>query len=254
MNRLQRVNVYGSKSSWVPVTSGVPQGSVLGPILFVIYINDLPECVESLLYMYADDTKNFRIIKSPQDHQILQSDLKELTTWTNHWLLKFHPEKCKVMTYGNTQGTGAFNYTLCSDNIDHVLERPTNETDIGVIFDCNLNFYANINTKVNKANSTFAVIRRSFKFLNELTFLPLYKSLVRCHLEYAVPVWYLYKAKYLDLIENVQRRATKQLPGFRNLTYEERLKRLKLPTLAYRRARGDMIEVFKIVHNIQWRI
>ncbi len=65
-----------------------------------------------------------------------------------------------------------------------------------------------------------------------------------------MPVWYPYKAKYLDLSENVQRRATKQLPGFRNLTYEERLQRLKLPTLAYRRARGDMIEVFKIVHNV----
>ncbi len=70
--------------------------------------------------------KNFRIIKSPQtqDHKNLQNDLKELTTWSNHWLLKFHPEKCKAMSYGNTQDTGGFNYTcsLCSDNIDYVLD------------------------------------------------------------------------------------------------------------------------------------
>ncbi len=103
--------------------------------------------------------KNFRITKSPQDHQILQSDLKELTTWSDHWLLKFHPQKCKVMMYGNTQGTGAFNHTLCSDNINYVLERHINEIDISVIFYCNLNFDAHINTKVNKANSTFTVIR-----------------------------------------------------------------------------------------------
>ncbi len=64
---------------------------------------------------------------------VVVSDLKELTTWTNNWLLKFHPGKCKVMKYGKTQGTGAFNYTLCSDSIDHVLEKPTNETDLGVI-------------------------------------------------------------------------------------------------------------------------
>ncbi len=173
----------------------------------------------------------------------------ELTMWSYHWLLKFHPEKCKAMAYGNTQGTGVFNYSLCSDNIDYVLERPMDET-IGVIFDCDLNFDALINTKVNKANSTFAVIRRSFKFLNETTFLPLYKSLVRCHLEYAVPMWHPCKAKCLDLIENVLRRATRQLPGFRNLIYEERRKNLKAPTLSYRMARGDMIEVCKIVHNI----
>ena len=94
-----------------------------------------------------------------------------------------------------------------------------------------------------------AVIRRSFTTLNKHNFVPLYKALVRSHLDYAISIWSPYKQKYKDAIENVQRRATKQLPGMKNIPYEERLQRLKLPTLAYRRTRGDMIEVYKLLHG-----
>ena len=79
--------------------------------------------------------------------------------------------------------------------------------------------------------------------------MPLYKALVRSHLDYAISIWSPYKQKYKDAIENVQRRATKQLPGMKNISYEEILQRLKLPTLAYRRTRGDMIEVYKLLHG-----
>ena len=94
-----------------------------------------------------------------------------------------------------------------------------------------------------------AVIRRSFTTLNQHNFVPLYKALVRSHLDYAISIWSPYKQKYKDVIENVQRRATKQLPGMKNISYEERLQRLKLPTLAYRRTRGDMTEVYKLLHG-----
>ena len=94
-----------------------------------------------------------------------------------------------------------------------------------------------------------AVIRRSFTTLNQHNCVPLYKALVRSHLDYAISIWSPYKQKYKDAIENVQRRATKQLPGMKNIPYEERLQRLKLPTLAYRRTRGDMIEVYKLLHG-----
>ena len=93
-----------------------------------------------------------------------------------------------------------------------------------------------------------AVIRRSFTTLNQHNFVPLYKALVRSHLDYAISIWSPYKQKY-DAIENVQRRATKQLPCMKNIPYEERLQRLKLPTLAYRRTRGDMTEVYKLLHG-----
>ena len=92
------------------------------------------------------------------------------------------------------------------------------------------------------------VISRSFTTLNQHNFVPLYKTLVRSHLDYAISIWSPYKQNYKDAIENVQRRATKQLPGMKNIPYEERLQILKLPTLAYRRTRGDMIEVYKLLH------
>ena len=120
------------------------------------------------------------------------------------------------------------------------------EKDIGVIIDEKLSFEAHISEKVKKANSMFAVIRRTFQHLEEKNFIPLYKALVRSHLDYASAVWFPYKEKHSELIEGVQRRATKQIPGMKNLTYEERLRKLKLPTLKYRRHRGDMIELYKI--------
>ena len=122
------------------------------------------------------------------------------------------------------------------------------EKDIGVVIDEELSFDKHICDKVNKANSIFAVLK-TFRNLNADIFLPLYKTLVRTHLDYASSVWAPYKKKYIDKIESVQKRATKQIPGFNNLNYPERLKKLKLTTIAYRRIRGDMIETYKIINE-----
>ena len=97
------------------------------------------------------------------------------------------------------------------------------------------------------------VIRRAFTYMDEPTFLSLYKSLVRPHLEYANQAWSPHLRKHIDSIENVQRRATKLIPNMRDLSYEERLRKLKLPTLAYRRLRGDLIEMFKIATGLYER-
>ena len=124
------------------------------------------------------------------------------------------------------------------------------EKDVGVYIDEHLTFETHIVTKVNKANSTMGLIRRSFTYLDEEMFVLLFKALVRPHLEYAQPVWSPYLKKHQQIIENVQRRSTKLIPGFKTLSYEERLQKLKLPTLKYRRLRGDMIEVYKILHGV----
>ena len=100
-DRKQKVTVNGAESKIHKVTSGIPQGSVLGPILFVIYKNDMPECVDSTTYLFADDTKIFKEIKSPNDEGKLQNDLDELQQWSDTWLLKFHPNTCKVLTVSN---------------------------------------------------------------------------------------------------------------------------------------------------------
>ena len=99
--RNQKVTVNGNESSNRLVTSGIPQGSVLGPILFVIYINDRPKCVEANTYLFDDDTNIFREIKTEEDRTHLQDDLDKLQQWSDTWLLKFHPIKCKVMSVSN---------------------------------------------------------------------------------------------------------------------------------------------------------
>ena len=131
-----------------------------------------------------------------------------------------------------------FKYTLHDGTIRHDLGYTSEEKDI---IDSNLEFDKHVYCKVNKANSTMAVIRRPFQKLDEDTFVPLYKALVRTHLDYACCIWSPYKQKYKDALENVQRRATKQINGMSDMSYPDRLRKLKLPTLAYRRIRGDMI-------------
>ena len=240
-NWTQQVIVQGEESAWKPVTSGLPQGSVLGPVLFVIFINDLPESVASEAYLFADDTKIFHIIKNEEDRGELQKDLNKLNKWSNDWLLKFHPQKCKYMTIG--KNNDKVSYTLKDQDLQKVKE----EKDIGVTIDDELDFESHISEKINKATRTFGMLCRSFNCLDCQTFLSLYKTMVRTHLDYASLVWAPYKMKHIEIIENVQRRCTRQLPYMKDLSYQERLKKLNLPTLAYRRIRGDMIETFKIV-------
>ena len=251
-NRKQRVHINGSYSSWHSVTSGIPQGSVLGPILFVIFINDLPESVKSEVYMFADDTKIYKQIENEEDCDIIQDDLDELFKWSEKWLLRFHPDKClHLEVKGKQKITSEHTYTMNKYEGGTVdLKTVNNEKDIGVTIDTNLPFEQHIQNQVNKANRNLGIIRRSFKYLDMETFCLLYKALVRPHLEYAASVWSPYKKKDIDSIENVQRRATKLIPILSGLSYEERLKKLKLPTLKYRRLRGDMIEVFKILMGI----
>ena len=247
-DRVQQVNANGANSEWANITSGIPQGSVLGPILFVLYINDLPENIVSNVYLYADDTKVFKTITSPNDQHTLQNDLDYLTSWSSKWLLRFHPDKCNLMHVGKIiQQEYAYNLNI--DNTAYELGGTEEQKDIGIIIDSNLEFDKHINQKINKANSIMAVIRRSFTTLNQHNFVPLYKALVRSHLDYAISIWSPNKQKCKDAIENVQRHATKQLPRMKNISYEETLQRLKLPTLAYRQTCGDMIEVYKLLQG-----
>ena len=247
-NRKQRVTVNGTNSGWEPVTSGVPQGSVLGPLLFVIFINDMPEVVDddSTLIMFADDAKLSREIASIDDKEVEQDDINRLHEWARDNEMSHHPGKCHVLKIGEREMTlhDLFEPYRLGDNILGVVD---NERDLGVHVDQDLNFEHHLAVKVKKANQIIGVIRRSFLHLEEDTFIMLYKSMVRPHLEYANQVWAPRLLKHIEMLENVQRRATKLVPGLKNLEYEDRLRRLKLPTLAYRRLRGDLIEVYKVM-------
>ena len=218
--------VNGKESKWHNVTSGI------GPLLFVLYINDLPELTKSDTFLFANDINIFRTITDKNDPGILQDDLNTLEQWSNKWLLKFHPSKCKHMTIGNNN-IGEIKYSMTLNNSIHPLDIIEKQNDFGVIIDTKLPFDDHINQAVNKATKMTKIICRTFQFLDKDAFLPLYKTMVRTHFDYAIAVWYPYK-KHIIAIGNVQRRPTKELPGMRKLTYIERLKLLKLPSLSYR--------------------
>ena len=191
-----------------------------------------------------DDTKLYSSIKSEDDQKILQEDITHIHEWSLKWDLKFHPEKCKVMRIGGEENI-LHNYEMNGNYLKYTDE----ECDLGLIIDNNLNFEAHMNAKVNKANKIMGLIRRTFTFLNGETFTKLFKSLVRPHLEYANAVWDARLKASKNNIENVQRRATKYIPCCKGLNYNERLEKLNLPCLAYRKLRGDMVEAFKFVSD-----
>ena len=247
-DRRQLVVLGGEKSSWAPVVSGIPQGSVLGPLLFLCYINDLPEAVHAVVQMFADDAKLYRRIQKETDCVSLAADLKELEYWSSKWLLKFNISKCKVMRLGSD--SPPFDYQFGSESDRQLLEVTKVEKDLGVYVDDELKYSKHIQTVANKGTRLLTMIRRAYVYLDGPSLVLLYKSLVRPHLEYGNVIWSPTLKKNIQLIENVQRRATKLVPGLKDLSYEDRLKCLGLPSLVYRRARGDMIEVYKYLHNI----
>ena len=155
VGRVQRVSVNGSLSEEEPVISGIPQGSVLGPLLFVIFINDLPQNLTSQSLMFADDTKVFSRVSNRDEAQALQRDLNELEQWSNTWLLKFHPDKCKVLSIGRFEDGAGYYYTLFGQLLEHIDE----EKDVGVMIDSELSFENHINAKVSKANQVMGLIR-----------------------------------------------------------------------------------------------
>ena len=177
---------------------GIPQGSVLGPVLFVLFINNLPLNVESDVCMFADNTKLYRNIANQSDIEIIQNDINNLFKWSEKWLLCFHPDKCKVLSItGKRHQPRTTNYTMptYSGSIYVTLESVESEKDIGVTIDSKPNFEKHIQTQVNKANQIVGIIRRSFKYLDFKTFCLLFKSLVRPNLEYASSVWNPLKLK-----------------------------------------------------------
>ena len=250
-NRKQRVIINGASSQDADVTSGIPQGSVLGPLLFVSYINDQPHDLKTTAKMFADNTKLYSRSDTANGPLDLQSDLDTLQSWSDRWLLRFHPQKCAVLKIGNNNES---DYKMTKTNTDGsqsdiILKTIESEKDLGVVIDNKLNFKQQIAQSTAKANKIVGLIRRSFDYLSEKMFITLFKSLVRPLLEYGHCVWQPMEKQLCKDIENVQRRATKMLSHLKDLSYSETLKKLKLPSLEHRRARGDMIETFKYMNG-----
>lgn len=244
-NRKQRVVVHGKESGWMPVKSGVPQGSVLGPTLFLIYINDIECGVASSVLKFADDTKIYQSVQTTENIIQLQKDLTSMYDWSLEWQMLLNADKCKCLHIGH-------------NNIEHqymlggiIIESTEQEKDLGVIIQKNLDVSCQVAETVKRANRLLGMIKRIYTDKSKENILPLYKSLVRPHLEYAIQAWRPYKQKDIDNIEKIQRRVTKMIDGMSTLNYEERLQRTNLISLEMRRLRSDMIEVFKIMHGFE---
>ena len=243
-DRIQQVLVEGERSDWCKVTSGVPQGSVLGPLLFLLYINDLPDSLESHVKIFADDSKLYHRVKTDSDRRQVQNDLDKLQNWSARWQLRFNVDKCSVLHIGSRNPF--FKYSLFGRELADVAE----EKDLGIVVDRELKFHRQAAVAASKANQILGVIRRSFASLTTQSLPVLYKTLVRPHLEYGNRVWGPMAVGDQILLERVQRRATKLVTEIRMKTYSQRLQELKLPSLSYRRLRGDMILLYQILHGL----
>ena len=248
--RRQRVVVDGATSNWVPVTSGVPQGSLLGPVLFVIFINDLPDILpdETLAALYADDTKLYKSITSVGDCESLQQALTDLDCWSRDNNLDFNESKCKVLTITRKKTPLTYAYHMGSKE----LTRANMEKDLGVLINYNLSWDDHVHTITAKGNKMLGMLKRTCPLLtNTAVRRTLYLALVKSQISYATEVWSPPTIKMRSTVERVQRRATSGiLQAKRGETaYKQRLITLSLLPLCYEREIKDLVFFFKALYG-----
>ena len=162
-DREQRVVVDGSSSGWVPVASGVPQGSVLGPILFLVYINDLPDVVQAQTKIFADDTKIYAPSSGPGPSDVLQADIHRVAQWSDKWQLPFNVTKCSVLHLGTNNSHHLYNMR------DSALKDSLVEKDLGVQVDSELKFREQAASAASKGNQILGLIKKSFRKIDKST-------------------------------------------------------------------------------------
>ena len=246
-DRRHRVSIDGISSDWKYESSGVPQGSIIGPILFLIYINDIGSELspDTLLPPYADDAKYSRIIRSQLDRDILQQDLSTLYQWSETWGMKFNTKKCKHLCITNKRNRLETSCNLGTERIP----LSTEEKDLGVLVSHNLSWHNHIMAKVNIANKVLRLIKRTCgNYTQPHVLLKLYIHLVRTHIKFVCQVWSPHQQFLIDAIERVQRRTTKLI--IKDRPYGERLQELNLLSLASRRLFMDLVFVFKCMMGL----
>ena len=244
-NRTQSVLVNGETSNPVSVDSGVPQGSVLGPLLFLCHINDLPERTKSTVRMFADDCLLYRQIKSPEDHIVLEEDLKALAEWSDMWGMRFNTTKCYVMTISRKRKPSNFIYTLSDQPLENVRDNPY----LGIQISNNLKWKTHIDKTTNKANKTLGFLRRNLKHCPTQLKETAYKSLVRSVVEYSSTIWDPYLISDIKKVEQVQRRAARFVCNDYRQTssVSSMLENLKWQPLEHRRRSARIVLLYKIL-------
>ncbi|KAK7093437.1 hypothetical protein V1264_012780 [Littorina saxatilis] len=252
-DRTQRVAIEGVQSTPAPVTSGVPQGTVLGPLLFLLYINDMPDVVKnSKVKLFADDSLLFRNISNQQDQMLLQQDLEALEKWEQEWQMEFNPSKCVVMNIMPNK-----NKILLPSNYHlhgQTLETTTESKYLGVTITSNLSWGRHVETAAAKGNRTVGFLRRNFKECTPKVKAATYITMVRPTLEYASTVWNPHEQQHNNLLESVQKRAARYVhnnyrekePG----TVTNMLTNLGWKSLEERRHNSRLAMMFKIKNDM----
>ena len=242
--RQQRVVINGKASSWENIKSGVVQGSVLGPCLFLMYINDIDGGVEDLggfVSKFADDSKWARKVMGEEDREVFQQGLDQLMKWSEDWQMAFNKDKCHVLHLGKKNK--GFEYTMGGVK----LAAAEWEKDLGVIVHQSLRPSFQCARAAKKANGVLGQLCRGVGYRDKEVFIGLYLTYVRPHLEYAIQAWSPWTAGDKEVLEAVQRRAVKAVTNLKAKTYEDRLRELQLDTLEERRKRGDLLQTYRVL-------
>lgn len=247
-HRIQRVVLPNGTSSFKSVLSGVPQGSVLGPLLFSLYINDISDLFTSdiKIKMFADDIKIYLEIGDDSELSSFQNSINQIADWASIWQLKLSIDKCQHVHIGLSRSTVLPHFSLHNN----ILTSCTSCRDLGVIVDSRLSFVEHINSIVAKAHLRASQILRCFLSRDPFILIKAFNVYVRPLVEYCSPVWSPTAIGNINKIESVQRWFTKRIKGLSHLSYDNRLSVLNSERLELRRIRADLLMCFKIVYNI----
>lgn len=247
--RVQRVVVEGRCSFVANVRSGVPQGSVLGPVLFLVYINDVTDICSGgvQLKLFADDLKLYTAIDSIQCANNLQSTIDRLSVWSTDWQLNINISKCNSLTLHRPRKTPTLNvYSIAGSPIPS----STSVSDLGVQFSSDLSYHSEISNIVSKASRRVGVFFRGFCSNNLTLARKVWLTYIRPLLEYNSCIWNPSHIYLIDQLERVQRQFTKRIRCISHLSYLERLAVLGLEPLELRRLRSDLLFYYKIINDL----
>ena len=255
-NRWQTVVINGAHSTPTRVISGVPQGTVLGPLLFILYLNDLNKCIKhSVVSSFADDTRLKRAINTTHDTTLLQNDLNSSIKWSEENNMLLHQKKFELVTHSTGHSNLLQELPFYSElneyhTEDAIISPQDKVRDLGVLISSNLSWSPHIAKITDDARKISSWILSVFLDRSAQTLLPLFKCLVRSRLEYCSAVWSPSKVEDIMRLESVQRSLTARIDNVKHLHYWDRLRELNLMSLQRRRERYIIIQVFKLLHGL----
>lgn len=249
-DRQMWVALDGVTSSTTSVDSGVPQGTVLGPLLFLVFINDLPCQVSpgTTIRLFADDCLVYRKIHNLQDQDVLQRDLNALEKWSQTWGMRFNPSKCTILRSHRSRSPMTRFYTLCGET----LSESTEAKYLGVFISNDLNWEKHVNATAQRASNTLNFVIRNLKYCPAQAKEMAYNSLVRSTMEYSASVWDPHLQKHCSKLERVNRRAARFVKAdfSRHSSVTMMMKELGWNSLADRRLHLRLTLMYKVVNGL----